>query len=155
PPHTDLHRPRPDEEQQETIDHERDEKDLDHVRPKPRDKETVRFEVHRAFVVAAATRSASRARAASWTRNNRAPRSHASAHATAVARSRSSTGCPVAAPRNRLRDGPTATGYPKPTTVASSSSRRNFCSGCFANPTPGPPMIRSRAPPACSARPAA
>src|SRR5437588_824919 len=92
---------------------------------------------------------------ASWPRNKRAPRSHASAHATAVARSRSSTGRPVAAPRKRLRDGPTATGYPKPTTVASSSSRRKFCSGPFANPNPGSTTIRSCGTPASSAPAAA
>src|SRR5256885_3418683 len=106
----DRHRPRPHEEQEEAIDHERDENDLDHVRPEPGDEELVGFEVQFGLVVAPATRSASRATPASWTRNRRAPRSHARAHATAVARSRSSTGRPVAAPRNRLRDGPTATG---------------------------------------------
>src|SRR5437879_4922017 len=63
-----------------------------------------------ALAVARATARASRARATSCTRKIRAPRSHASAHATALARSRSSTGRPVAAPRNRLRDGPTTTG---------------------------------------------
>src|SRR2546422_8668803 len=108
--HDDGHRPRPDQEQQEPVDHERDEKDLDHVRPEPGDEELIGFEVQFGLVVAPATRSASRATPASWTRNRRAPRSHARAHATAVARSRSSTGRPVAAPRNRLRDGPTATG---------------------------------------------
>src|SRR5207244_12551239 len=100
----------PAEDPQKAREHERDEEDLHHFRPEPRDEAAVGFEVHRAFVGAAAARSASRARAASWIRNSRAPRSHASAHATAVARSRSSTGRPVAAPRNRFRDGPTATG---------------------------------------------
>src|SRR5437867_5421658 len=108
--HDDLHRPGAYEEQEEAVDHERDEQDLDHVRPELRDEKAIRFEVHRELVVARATCSASRATAASWTRNSRAPRSHARAHATAVARSRSSTGRPVACPRNRLRDGPTATG---------------------------------------------
>ena len=40
------------------------------------------------------------------------PRSQARAQAVAVARSRCSTGWPVTAPRNRLRDGPTSTGRP-------------------------------------------
>src|SRR5207249_4441597 len=153
--HHDLHRPRAHEEQQEAVDHERDQDDLHDVRPEARDEEAVGFEVHRELVVAHATWSASRATAASWTRNTRAPRSHARAHATAVARSRSSTGRPVAWPRNRLRDGPTATGYPSPTTVASSSSSRKFCSGVLANPNPGSTTIRSRATPPCSARRAA
>ncbi len=49
----------------------------------------------------------------SCTRKSRAPRSHASAHAVAVAPSRASSGRPVTAPRNRLRDGPTSTGRPE------------------------------------------
>ena len=53
------------------------------------------------------------------TRKSRAPRSKASAHAAAVARSRSSTGRPVASPRNRLRDTPTSTGRPSATTASS------------------------------------
>src|SRR5438094_5537291 len=157
--HHDLHRPRPDQEQQEAVDDGTDRQNLAHARPEPRDQEPVGFEVHGALVpfpvVAPATRSASQASAASWTRNRRAPRSHASAHATAVARSRSSTGRPVAAPRKRLRDGPTATGYPKPTTVASSSSSRKFCSAPFANPNPGSTTMRSCGTPASSAPAAA
>src|SRR5205823_1933626 len=104
-----LHRPGSHEEQQEAVDHERDQDDLDDVRPEARDEEAVGFEVHRELVVAHATRSASRATTTSWTRNTRAPRSHARAHATAVARSRSSSGRPLSCPTNRLRDGPTAT----------------------------------------------
>src|SRR5260370_39344094 len=105
----DLHGPRPHEKEEEAVDDEGHEQDLDDIRPQPWDEEPIGFEVH-AGLVAAATCSASRASAASWTRNRRAPRSQASAHATAVARSRSATGRPVAAPRNRLRDRPTATG---------------------------------------------
>src|SRR3989475_8626069 len=109
-PDDDLHRPRPHEEEEEAVDHERDEQDLDDVRPEPRDQKAIRFEVHGAlFVAAHATARASRASATSWTRKRRAPRSQASAQATAVARSRSSTGRPVACPRKRLREGPTAT----------------------------------------------
>src|SRR5207249_1990379 len=151
----DLNRPRAHEEQQEAVDGDRDDENLDRVGPEPGGEEAIGVEVHRARVVARATSKASRARATSCTRKARAPRSHASAHAAAVARSRSSTGRPVAAPRNRLRDGPTTTGYPSPTTVASSSSSRKFCSGVLANPNPGSTTIRSRATPPCSARRAA
>src|SRR5207248_1433826 len=77
--HHDLHRPGAHEEQQEAVDHERDQDDLDDVRPEARDEEAVGFEVHRELVVAHATRSASRATAASWTRTTRAPRSHRAA----------------------------------------------------------------------------
>src|SRR5207247_9427825 len=155
-PDDDLHRPRPHEEEEEAVDDERDEQDLDDVRPEPRDEKPIRFEVHGAlFVAAHATARASRASATSWTRKRRAPRSQASAQATAVARSRSSTGRPVAAPRNRLRDGPTATGYPSPAIVASSSSKRRLGAGVLANPNPGSTTMRSRGTPAFPARPAA
>src|SRR6266566_1916827 len=151
----DLQRARPDEEQQEPVDDERHEQDLEEIRPEPRRQELEGVDVHGGLVVALASARASCVSRASCTRNSRAPRSQARAQATAVARSRSSTGRPVAAPRNRLRDGPTATGYPKPTTVASSSSRRKFCSGVLANPKPGSTTIRSRATPPASARAAA
>src|SRR6185295_12011565 len=108
----DLQRARADEKQQETVDDERHQQDLEEIRPKPGGQELKGVDVHVGLVVALASARASRVRATSWTRNSRAPRSQARAHATAVARSRSSTGRPVAAPRKRLRDRPTATGYP-------------------------------------------
>ena len=46
----------------------------------------------------------------------------------AVARSRASSGCPVTAPRNRLRDGPTSTGRPS----ACSASRDAVAQGSHA-----------------------
>ena len=109
-PDDDLDRPRPDEKQEEAVDDERDEQDLKEIRPQPGGQKLKGVYVHGGLVVALASARASRVSATSWTRNSRAPRSQARAKATAVARSRSSTGRPVAAPRNRFRDRPTATG---------------------------------------------
>src|SRR5438034_3665258 len=50
-------------------------------------------------------------------------------------------------PRSTLFPYTTLFRSPKPTTVASSSSRRKFCSGVLANPKPGSTTIRSRATP--------
>src|SRR6185503_11922706 len=143
-PDDDLQRPRAHEKQQEAVDDERHEENLEGVRPEPRGEELEGVEVHIELAIA----RASRVVATSWTRNSRAPRSQARAHATAVARSRSSTGRPVTAPKNRLRDGPTATGYPNATIVASSSSTRKFCAAVLANPNPGSTAMRSFATPA-------
>src|SRR5207249_3472312 len=52
-PDDDLHGPRPHEEEEEAVDHERDEQDLDDVRPEPRDQKAIRFEVHGALFWAA------------------------------------------------------------------------------------------------------
>src|SRR5262249_36312603 len=114
----DLQRTGPHQEAEQRVEHVRDDEDLEQVTPARR-RERQLPERHYGPPRAEAKVRASRAAATSCTRKMRAPRSQASAHAAAVARSRACTGWPVTAPRNRLRDGPTTTGWPSACSASS------------------------------------
>ncbi len=110
-------------------------------------RNSIRSAIWLRSVHAARTLSASTEARTSWTRTPHAPCRPARAEITAVAVSRPSggRGSPSApasnVPRNRLRDAPTSTGIPVPTSSGSARSSAQLCSPVLANPRPGS-MIR-------------
>src|SRR5690606_36399511 len=101
--------------------------------------------------IASATRTTSRIDRTSCTRTHSMPASASAATAAAVANSRSSTGRPVSAPRNDLRDGPTTSGRPSRRSSPIRAMMRGTSSARVPKPSPGSSRMRERSMPRATA----
>src|SRR5205809_6535660 len=154
-----LHRARAPEHDQDTVDHDRDEEDVERVTPAEGGERIAHGAPARPS--RSATRMASSVSAVSWVRITAAPCWTAIAVAASDPASRSAgPRRPVIAPMNDLRDTPTQTGLPSclsadsPASTAESHASQGIAS-CRKKPTPGSTTIRSSGIPAARARPSA
>src|SRR5439155_1476481 len=136
-----LHRARAPEHDQDTVDHDRDEEDVERVTPAEGGERIAHGAPARPS--RSATRMASSVSAVSWVRITAAPCWTAIAVAASDPASRSAgPRRPVIAPMNDLRDTPTQTGLPSclsadsPASTAESHASQGIAS-CRKKPTPG------------------